>query len=219
MKRFIPILIAAATAVGARAQTSPTISQPTPLGSTNPIVPSTFPKSSSTGPSFRPTPSKQLPSLRQASQGLNDVLDASRASGYGGLLGVSGVLPSQMPSSAAVQRLRTQQSTRSRQRLALNRSATSAATKHQVSHVLVPNLEVVAETPAAQPPAVIPVARTTDLQSRLKLSSIAVEMKGRTAVVTGAAPSELRRDLVTQVLLLEPGVDSVENKMTVAPAR
>jgi hypothetical protein len=45
-----------------------------------------------------------------------------------------------------------------------------------------------------------------------------VLMEGRTAVVRGEAASEQDRELVSRLLLLEPGISSVRNEMTVAQA-
>jgi hypothetical protein len=45
-----------------------------------------------------------------------------------------------------------------------------------------------------------------------------VLMEGRTAVVRGVAASERDRELVSRLLLLEPGISSVRNEMTVAQA-
>jgi hypothetical protein len=45
-----------------------------------------------------------------------------------------------------------------------------------------------------------------------------VLMEGRTAVVRGVAASERDRELVSRLLLLEPGISSVQNEMTVAQA-
>jgi len=48
------------------------------------------------------------------------------------------------------------------------------------------------------------------------VTPLAVEMRGRTAVLTGTVTSEADRDLVERVVLLEPGISQVQNDLMVA---
>ncbi|HVT28141.1 MAG TPA: BON domain-containing protein [Lacipirellulaceae bacterium] len=67
-----------------------------------------------------------------------------------------------------------------------------------------------------------PTQLTSTIQTRLtriladhKMSPAALRMEGDTAVITGVAASENERDLIGQLIAIEPGVRDVRNEMTV----
>ena len=56
------------------------------------------------------------------------------------------------------------------------------------------------------------------IQSRLSVSQpIHVVVKDRTAIVSGTVATERQRDIAAAMLRFEPGIDTVQNKITVAP--
>jgi hypothetical protein len=59
--------------------------------------------------------------------------------------------------------------------------------------------------------------RLEQVLTRRKITAPEVEMVGETAVLRGVAASESQRLVIEQLVLLEPGVMSVDNQMTVAP--
>jgi hypothetical protein len=68
-----------------------------------------------------------------------------------------------------------------------------------------------------------PAQMSTAIRTRLakiltehRMSMPGVAMEGDTVVLTGMAASENERDVITQLLALEPGVRDVRNEMTVA---
>jgi hypothetical protein len=73
------------------------------------------------------------------------------------------------------------------------------------------------------PPPAVTTATTAAVAQRLtQLPGLSladnpqVLLEGRTAVVRGTAASEQDREMVSRLLLLEPGISSVRNEMTVA---
>ncbi len=56
----------------------------------------------------------------------------------------------------------------------------------------------------------------TSILANHKMSQPNVSMQGDTAVVTGVAASENERDVISQLISLEPGIRDVRNEMTVA---
>jgi hypothetical protein len=77
--------------------------------------------------------------------------------------------------------------------------------------------------PSSAGPEVTPIAQMA--QQRLpRLPGVTlvgtpeVWMQGRTAIVRGVVASDRDRELVSRLLLLEPGISSVRNEMTVAQA-
>jgi hypothetical protein len=69
---------------------------------------------------------------------------------------------------------------------------------------------------AATPVAAIAQQRLPRLPGVNLVGAPQVLMEGRTAVVRGLVASERDRELVSRLLLLEPGVSAVRNEMTVA---
>ncbi|QDU96845.1 BON domain-containing protein [Lignipirellula cremea] len=71
-------------------------------------------------------------------------------------------------------------------------------------------------------PAPVVSARMEQRYLRLpgldQAGQIAVAMQGRTAVLTGVVASEHARNLAARIALLEPGVSSVQNDLTVGAA-
>jgi hypothetical protein len=59
--------------------------------------------------------------------------------------------------------------------------------------------------------------RLEQVLTRRKITAPEVEMVGETAVLRGVAASESQRLVIERLVLLEPGVMSVDNQMTVAP--
>jgi hypothetical protein len=74
----------------------------------------------------------------------------------------------------------------------------------------------------APPPAAATVStaamglRLTQLPGLSLVGNPQVMLEGRTAVVRGTAASEQDREMVSRLLLLEPGISSVRNEMTLA---
>lgn len=66
--------------------------------------------------------------------------------------------------------------------------------------------------------ALNPIARLQNRASLQRLGSIEMAMRGRTLVLSGIVPTERARALAAQVVLLEPGVADVENRLQVADA-
>jgi osmotically-inducible protein OsmY len=74
-----------------------------------------------------------------------------------------------------------------------------------------------------KPPSNVSSQATQRISGILKRSQhfeavtpLAVEMRGRMAVLTGTVTSEADRDLVARVVLLEPGISQVQNDLMVA---
>jgi osmotically-inducible protein OsmY len=59
--------------------------------------------------------------------------------------------------------------------------------------------------------------RLADLGRIKRVTPLEVALRGRTAVLTGSVATEHDREILARVLLLEPGVDAVENRLTVGP--
>ena len=55
------------------------------------------------------------------------------------------------------------------------------------------------------------------VQSRLRASKINLVVNDRTAIVSGTVATERQRDLAEAMLRFEPGIDAVQNEITVAP--
>lgn len=64
--------------------------------------------------------------------------------------------------------------------------------------------------------AASPIARLQNRASLQRLGSIQMTMQGQTLVLSGVVPTERARALAAQVVLLEPGVADVENRLQVA---
>jgi len=58
-------------------------------------------------------------------------------------------------------------------------------------------------------------SRLAELGQINRLTPLEVALAGRTAVLTGSVATEHDREILARVLLLEPGVDAVENRLTV----
>jgi osmotically-inducible protein OsmY len=74
-------------------------------------------------------------------------------------------------------------------------------------------------------PSLSPAAFSERLTNRVNRSTtiqadtpIEVEVRGRTAILRGSVPSDRARVLAAQLVLLEPGVDQVDNQLEVAAA-
>jgi len=65
---------------------------------------------------------------------------------------------------------------------------------------------------AAKTPAEIVAQR---IQDRLKTSSIDLVIRNRTAIISGTVPSERQRGLAETMLRFEPGIDAIQNNITV----
>jgi osmotically-inducible protein OsmY len=55
------------------------------------------------------------------------------------------------------------------------------------------------------------------IQSRLRAPNIELVVEDRTAIISGMVATERQRNLAESMLRFEPGIDTVENKLTVAP--
>ncbi|GHT25992.1 hypothetical protein FACS18942_02470 [Planctomycetales bacterium] len=55
------------------------------------------------------------------------------------------------------------------------------------------------------------------IRQRIKQDKIDVVFKGRTATLTGSVASQRQMELAETMLRFEPGIDTVENKLTVKP--
>jgi len=55
------------------------------------------------------------------------------------------------------------------------------------------------------------------IQSRLRAAHINLVVKDRTAIVSGTVATERQRSLAEAMLRFEPGIDTVQNKLTVTP--
>jgi len=53
------------------------------------------------------------------------------------------------------------------------------------------------------------------IQSRLRVPNIELVVKDRTAILSGTVPTERQRSLAESMLRFEPGIDAVQNKLTV----
>lgn len=59
--------------------------------------------------------------------------------------------------------------------------------------------------------------RAIQLRQRLDLPDLEIEVDGQTAIVTGSVGDEQTRSLVARVLMLEPGIDQVDNRLVLKP--
>lgn len=57
--------------------------------------------------------------------------------------------------------------------------------------------------------------RLTKILSEHQMSPAGLHMEGATAVISGVAASESERDVIAQLIALQPGVDNIRNEMTV----
>ena len=55
------------------------------------------------------------------------------------------------------------------------------------------------------------------IQDRLRVPQIHLVVKGRTAIVSGTVATERQRNLAESMLRFEPGIDTVENEITITP--
>jgi len=55
------------------------------------------------------------------------------------------------------------------------------------------------------------------VQSRLRASKINLVVNDRTAIISGTVATERQRDLAEAMLRFEPGIDTVQNEITIAP--
>jgi hypothetical protein len=73
--------------------------------------------------------------------------------------------------------------------------------------------------PSASPVAVARVqSRLAKIPQLRGIGSVAVQVDGRVAVLKGQVASEHDRDLLTRLVLLEPGISDVRNELQVASA-
>ena len=56
------------------------------------------------------------------------------------------------------------------------------------------------------------------IQTRLHLPQLELVVKDRTATISGTVETERQRDLVARMLRFEPGIDAVQNELTVVPS-
>jgi len=55
------------------------------------------------------------------------------------------------------------------------------------------------------------------IQSRLRAPNIELVVQDRTAIISGTVATERERSLAESMLRFEPGIDAVENKLTITP--
>ncbi|MCL2006377.1 MAG: BON domain-containing protein [Planctomycetaceae bacterium] len=55
------------------------------------------------------------------------------------------------------------------------------------------------------------------LQTRLRISSFDLAVRDRTAIISGTVATERQRELIGSMLRFEPGIDAVNNELTVSP--
>jgi hypothetical protein len=124
----------------------------------------------------------------------------------------------QQRSAQSRTRLRAQQTARAQVAAQTLRLAVAAPrTRRQLSHVLTYQVET----------AVRPSQRFLDieaadrrrrldaLESRLGMSGLEVEVVDGRAIISGTAVDESRLSVLERIVLLEPGVDTVENRVVV----
>jgi len=61
------------------------------------------------------------------------------------------------------------------------------------------------------------LAATLRIKNRLRLPQVDIAIEDRTAIVSGTVPTDRQRRLVEMILRFEPGIDTVQNRLTVAP--
>jgi osmotically-inducible protein OsmY len=171
---------------------------------------------------FRPTPLRGQSQLRGRQIGVQRIENSSRIITIPGLTSPDpNVVIVRQRALAAQARLRTEQQSRSRLAAqALRQSITSSRyPRNQVSTVLTLSTDDVFE-PTQEYSNRYSEDRTAWLSSagqRLGIAGFDVQMSGGTAILQGEAPAERQRRLAERLLLLEPGVESVDNRITVAP--
>lgn len=170
--------------------------------------------------SFRPTPLRGDQSqLAGRSLSLRDQMQENRVillSPPGG-----GTLPPinlQQRSAQSRTRLRAQQTARARVAAQTLRQATAAPrTRRQVSHVLTYPVE----TDIRPSPRFLELQagnrrrRLAALEERLGLSDLSVDVVDGRAIITGRANDASRLTVLERIVLLEPGVEDVENRVVV----
>jgi len=67
-----------------------------------------------------------------------------------------------------------------------------------------------------EPVAVAAAKSFTSAASRMPGAAVEISVQGRTAVLQGTVPSDRERLLAERLALLEPGIEQVENRLTVA---
>lgn len=65
-------------------------------------------------------------------------------------------------------------------------------------------------------PAAVAAKSFTSAVSRMPGAAVEISVQGRTAVLQGTVPSDRERLLAERLALLEPGIERVENRLTVA---
>jgi len=55
------------------------------------------------------------------------------------------------------------------------------------------------------------------IQSRLRVPEFQLAVEGRTAIISGTVATERERGLIESMLRFEPGINSVQNEITVVP--
>lgn len=171
------------------------------------------------GGGFRPAPgsARVSPQLSVRPPGMAGIMEVVRPDLAGGILAV-GPVPAAARATANIQRLRSEQMLRSRMQQQVSRRKVGA--HHDVSHVLTlgfpPPPAPAASSPATADPML--ASRVAELRGRIGLESLEVERRGATAIVTGSPTTADRRDVISQFLLLEPGIEQVDNRLPV-PAR
>lgn len=177
--------------------------------------PSSQPLPAAKGPtSFRPAPGsgKKSLTLRVQAPSLDEVMGMTRVDVFGGTVVSNAPVAT---TTANIQRLRQLQLQRAQQARQVERPLPPSGPRHSASHTLTIGFDL----PAAAREEVRTdfLRRMDELGDRLAVADFRVTMDGRQAVVTGTAPDEETRELVTRYLQLEPGVDAVDNQLSLPP--
>ncbi|MFO0946314.1 MAG: BON domain-containing protein [Planctomycetota bacterium] len=184
------------------------LGQPGTLG--GPISLGPTPNGISPGSTFRSSTGNPIPSLRGRDGGLRTVATSRNRLAYNAVQAAAG-----NRNLANLQRIRQQRQQRRQQATqAIRTSAASARrTKHSAAHRLTLGF---AETMVPAHVENVRV-RTIQLRDRLQLPDLEINVEGGTAVVQGSVGDQEQKSLVSRVLLLEPGIESVDNRLVIRP--
>lgn len=170
--------------------------------------------------SFRPTPLRGQSQIPGRSLGLREQMGQNRIFLLSPATGpVSSIASFRQQAAQSLARIRASQ-TRSSQRaaLAMRQAATPQRAARSVSHTLelaIDPIDVPPEFTEAQDRA--RTRRFDNVRERLSLPEVRIDLVEGRAVLSGRAsdPRAVRR--LEQVLLLEPGIDAVENRLSAEP--
>lgn len=170
--------------------------------------------------SFRPTPLRGASALPGRRLSLRETMAQRQMF----VLSPAGLTPAPTASisqraAAARARLRASQQASARLASQIARQSGVGQPQHQASHALTPGFTVPPPTAEYQREQIVSQSRWLN-HARMQMSApdLNVAQEGNTVVLTGQVANEHDARVLEQLLLLEPGVHEVDNRLTLKTA-